>query len=683
MSANRHKPFLRKMTLVLAALALSVGTTRAADTIDVVVDAFATGGQLLGVSLGPTERAVVKDLLRCTAVEGKELPECARRAVTSPLLGQIPADLRPVAECLIGGTNPRTCATEQVLDRLPPEAHGIAQCIGGGDDIGACARQFATDGALKQAFDVINGLEVDRAASNPMLQADKTIRNLICTIQGVNDEEWLEVVHCGGSEVAKKVVRTILSTLISPAVVTVLGPAIDGMIEDRADFIAEIVKAAKAGDERRLTERAAEAYILTGTPLAALTAVCHLIPDGAVKELTCGTVGKAVRWTTRAVGDVGEGIVDAAEDVALALGGNQCKAAPHFYRDTIAGCLAYGVSQLNAASLDPGSTVKAQLFPDLENEIYAQCRRDVQGWYKRGVFGSTSTTECANSVCDPLRAQFRDQSNVIADAMLDVAFGFGSAAHYEGERVKIGTDIYQCQRWGAEARFVTDCINALKGQFSYLEGGSCTIHGTSVASTPNFFGICQSVLERAGKRSISNCACPEDKPHRTPYGSASDDKYSCSSVVSDRLLPTIEKQKDKVVRPAPPPAVEQNPALKKVGKPAPQKVETRAPRPPAKPSRQSTSAQPLPPFGGPVAIPLGPMIDVFRDTVREPDRYDGRRYPRRPRDTPAPPPVTNKPPVANKSPAVPKMPIPKMPQGPDPGIDYGGAPSRPKGPIVR
>ena len=66
MPTNHRKFASRNVALFLAALGLcgvvGPGAARAADTIDVVVDAFATGGQLLGVSLGSTERAVVKDL---------------------------------------------------------------------------------------------------------------------------------------------------------------------------------------------------------------------------------------------------------------------------------------------------------------------------------------------------------------------------------------------------------------------------------------------------------------------------------------------------------------------------------------------------------------------------------------------------------------------------------------------
>ena len=54
----------------------SAGTGHAADAVDIAVDAFAIGGNAVGVPINEEEKAFVKPLVRC-AVSGKDLGECA------------------------------------------------------------------------------------------------------------------------------------------------------------------------------------------------------------------------------------------------------------------------------------------------------------------------------------------------------------------------------------------------------------------------------------------------------------------------------------------------------------------------------------------------------------------------------------------------------------------------------
>ena len=116
------------------------------DAVDIAVDVFATpAGALVGVSIGRTEKALVKSLVRC-AVDGAPVLDCARKE----LVKQLPEEVQPFADCMLKGQRIERCASAQAISMLPPQLHGVANCIADGNNIAQCGKRFATD-QLSQA----------------------------------------------------------------------------------------------------------------------------------------------------------------------------------------------------------------------------------------------------------------------------------------------------------------------------------------------------------------------------------------------------------------------------------------------------------------------------------------------------------------------------------------------------
>src|SRR5262249_48967622 len=98
----------------------------------------------------------------------------------------------------------------------------------------------------------------------------------------------------GGAAVTKYAVNAILSDLLPPGVMSLAGPVIDTMIENRIDLIAALVGAAKNHDAARAGQVINEAVLIfqiDGT-CALLTALPG-VPDSFV-QATCGTLGKII-----------------------------------------------------------------------------------------------------------------------------------------------------------------------------------------------------------------------------------------------------------------------------------------------------------------------------------------------------------------------------------------------------
>lgn len=112
---------------ILLLVCLSARSTHAYDEVDAAVDAFAKGGAIIGVTIGPNEKELVKSLVRCAAdaAQNKSLINCAR----DELIGKLPPDARPLAGCLLTGGSIPQCAQEVVLAGLPPEAQSFADCL--------------------------------------------------------------------------------------------------------------------------------------------------------------------------------------------------------------------------------------------------------------------------------------------------------------------------------------------------------------------------------------------------------------------------------------------------------------------------------------------------------------------------------------------------------------------------
>jgi hypothetical protein len=121
----------------------------------------------------------------------------------------------------------------------------------------------------------------------------------------------------GGIEVYKTAGKILLRIFLPAPVAAALDPAVDAMVQQRAELFVNTLKAAQARDERRLGELAVEAYVTLNLPLVQ---GCALIPAGAFKEVTCGNMGKALQALSEGGGEVTSFVVDTTKDALDAVG---------------------------------------------------------------------------------------------------------------------------------------------------------------------------------------------------------------------------------------------------------------------------------------------------------------------------------------------------------------------------
>src|SRR5215813_1584408 len=99
------------VALAAVTLWLAPITPCIADEVDTAVEAFAVGGAAVGVSIGPTEKELVKSAVRCVVVARRPVGTCAR----DELIRRLPQDAQPLAGCLIGGRPLPQCAQQVII----------------------------------------------------------------------------------------------------------------------------------------------------------------------------------------------------------------------------------------------------------------------------------------------------------------------------------------------------------------------------------------------------------------------------------------------------------------------------------------------------------------------------------------------------------------------------------------
>lgn len=371
-------PPLRCLPLLLAALfcaALLTAPRARADAVDLAVDAFAAGGAAIGVPITPAETAIIKPLVRCVAVQGQNILECAKETVIAQLpeetrgvvrcitggkspdkcaeeevfkhlpaesrelasciangnnvaqcgtkfatdqaISQLPAETQALARCVQGGGNPAECTKQEVIKRLPAQSQELAKCVAGGANVANCGKDFAVTQAEKAAFETVEKLKIGEKSAEDRLGKGATtgIQNIINVVDGIMREDWQKVLENGGKAVAKYVVKTVISSLLTSATTAVVGPIVDTIIENRFDLVKDLVRAIQAGDWAQLPRILGEAYLTSYVEVA-----CALIPDGAVKTAICGTLGKIIGAVGGFVGDIAGKIVGIIKDILGGLG---------------------------------------------------------------------------------------------------------------------------------------------------------------------------------------------------------------------------------------------------------------------------------------------------------------------------------------------------------------------------
>ena len=225
---------LRRLALVVVtALAILASATRASladdaqQAADIAVEAFTAGGAIVGVNLGPTEKALAKSVVAC-GVRGKPVIDCAR----DELVKLLPQDARPFAHCLLKRTPVAECSKRFVISKLPPQAQGLATCIAQRADFLSCGEQFGVDQGQRAAFNTLNALKADGrdALGQP---GTGTMRNILGLAQGIRDDNWEKVIQHGGPEIAKIAGKALLRVFLGPAAAP-LDPAVDALIQNRS-----------------------------------------------------------------------------------------------------------------------------------------------------------------------------------------------------------------------------------------------------------------------------------------------------------------------------------------------------------------------------------------------------------------------------------------------------------------
>lgn len=150
------------------------------------------------------------------------------------------------------------------------QAKPLIKCIADGGELYACGEQAAK----QQAGGML-----------PIQLSDPRIKQIVDVVAAVQNGEWLRVLERGGKEVAR-----IVACAALPPGGPLKQPACDligKVIDKNGQQFGEIYGAISSGDWWGL--------IKAVTPLFGPEAACAVIPDGPVKDVACGALGKVLQ----------------------------------------------------------------------------------------------------------------------------------------------------------------------------------------------------------------------------------------------------------------------------------------------------------------------------------------------------------------------------------------------------
>ena len=543
--------------------------------VDLAVEAFAAGGMAIGVPVGPTEKAFLKPLVQC-AVDGRPVLECGKEALIQTVLGRLPGQSQAFAGCIARGGNLARCASGEMINKLPPQARPLASCVAQGRDISVCAREAGTaqlSAAERSALATLGNLNADGRVS--LTQSTSSIQNIINVADGIAREDWEKVAINGGKAVAKYVIRTVLTALLTQAGSALAGPVIDALVENRMDLAIDLVKALKSGDPERIARATVQAYLYLSLPVVQ---ACSLFPSGAVKEAVCGLVADILGEIADLGGKVvGTGAKEAEKkynDLQDFITHNRddCGMRWQYYDANFAFC------KHNAAiakNLDP------ERYKKIEGSLDRACRDHFRPCSQRLQvtipnpfgddlkIGSKSTEDRVSDICNPVRDKFRKEVDQLRRSLKDRAAAF--ARNYRAPELKLqhGED---CDARASQA-FVIDCINALaQDDQDRVASASCRVDGKKLGIASSNMGACGDaafVGEGANLRLSfqARCTYPVEPPPspmlrpppvqlqtpegRCPEGTRPVGRYRCVPIVA-RPPPQVLPPPPKIVQPPPP-----------------------------------------------------------------------------------------------------------------------------------
>ncbi|MGE0278668.1 MAG: hypothetical protein AB7R40_24990 [Nitrospiraceae bacterium] len=534
---------------MLAALTLGSATVRA-DEVDTAVEAFSLATSPLGFTPGPTEKLIIKALVRC-ATNKRSVLVCAREEA----LRQLPAETRPLATCMLQGRSIEACAENELLRRLPPETRGVAQCLASrrsladcarGEiarrlppqtqaigtcmmsgasyekcaaqealrrmpaasremaaclakrtDIGKCAVHAAAGSKQRHTLDLIEKLKAD--GRSDLGKPPNGIHNIIRVAEGIKHDKWDDVLIYGGAEVYKVAAKIVLSIFLTPALQPLISPIVDTVVQNRVQLVANLIKGLKQRDQRLIGQAVTEAYLLAQVEIP-----CSVVP-GDLREAVCGTIGKIIKHVGKVGGDAADLAVrlikrplaipdtlwtetqGARERIAGKKRG--CMPAPNYYAGHYVRCYHRGAYLQLAGS--------SHLTP-FRDALNGNCRR----YYDQCFFSNRF-----DGLCNPQRDMFRKHVDEIARgiryAATVYAYSYARFMKRQGKAICDGRQADQQTK-----AFISRCEQALYKQMpvkGHPRNDSCG-GKYSFAETAHHVA-CVKAVERMDPRRVQAAAC--------------------------------------------------------------------------------------------------------------------------------------------------------------------------------
>ena len=327
---------------------IGVNSPQAAGAAKCLVDGGSPGDCLSKTAIEALPKEA-QPLANCV-IKGGNVADCTAKAAVQQILpkvtGGVPPEVIAAVTCVIGGDSLEKCGNDlakscggvkncivntvaaQLQDKNPQAAE-MFKCLGkSGGDAQACAtkvgEQVLGPEARKQ-LDEINKTFAELAKinadkpneeSNPRdyPQQPLALYNMIKIAQGVRDNRIDQIILYGGSALYQVAAGIIINYFL-PGMGPILGPVAAEMIKNHTVGIQQGFDAIVKGDPVGLAEAAAEWYATTY-----IVPTCGLIPEGEFKNITCGTVAKAINTIVGAAGDVARAILGVGEDFLKLIG---------------------------------------------------------------------------------------------------------------------------------------------------------------------------------------------------------------------------------------------------------------------------------------------------------------------------------------------------------------------------
>jgi hypothetical protein len=467
--------------LIIVAVA-ALPTAAAADEVDIAVNAFADAGTAFGASPSPEVRDLVKAIVRC-AINNTPVLICGR----GEIIKRLPEDIRPLATCMAKEGAIEKCAAREALDRMPPQARDLVSCVATESNLGKCASRAAANTAHKIAIEQVDKLKAD-GRSELGEATPGQIRNIINVAESIRNDDWARVSFYGGAEVYKLVAKAVLRIVIpaGDVLAPVIDPVVDTVVQSRVELVVGLIEAVKKRDEPQISRLIVEFYLIANVEIPC--ALFNVIPGDdareAIKEATCGTIGKAIK----AIGGASSDVVQAAENVARdaldgvgidprGIFGEGCGAAASFYASSYAVCLKQSAF-LNITN--------AKLAGEFTDTLDSVCRSHFEPCAKRLFQGGTSGR--ISQQCDPLREHFTKETAALAGGIRAMAAAYIRIHLADVLRTSPGG---VCNV-GNAGGLLADCARALGAQSPGLKSGNWSGCGGSNLPRPDIFeGACQ------------------------------------------------------------------------------------------------------------------------------------------------------------------------------------------------